>query len=56
MIDKVKYKLDEYEGVFGENLPLMEIPDTSDEAIIQLVDECIRKREPYTIDYGEDLY
>ena len=47
MDKKLKQKLDDYEGILGENFPLMEVRTMKPDAIIERIDECIYERKLY---------
>ena len=45
--------LKEYEEKFGEQFPIMLCRGCDDEEIIEIIDECISKNEPYVVEYGD---
>ena len=45
--------LREYEEKFGEQFPLMLCRGCDDEEIIEIIDECISKNEPYVVEHGD---
>lgn len=45
--------LKEYEEKFGEQFPLMLCRGCDDEEIIEIIDECISKNEPYVVEHGD---
>lgn len=45
--------LKRYEEKFGEQFPLMLCRGCDDEEIIDIIDECISKNEPYTVENGD---
>ena len=42
--------LKKYEEKFGEQFPLMLCRGCSNDKIIEIIDECISKNEPYTVE------
>lgn len=45
--------LKEYEEKFGEQFPIMLCRGCDDEEIIEIIDECINKNEPYVVEHGD---
>ena len=45
--------LKEYEEKFGEQFPIMLCRGCDDEEIIEIIDECISKKEPYVVEHGD---
>lgn len=45
--------LKEYGEKFGEQFPLMLCRGCDDEEIIEIIDECISKNEPYVVEHGD---
>jgi hypothetical protein len=45
--------LKEYEEKFGEQFPIMLCRGCDDEEIIEIIDECISKNEPYVVEHGD---
>jgi hypothetical protein len=45
--------LKEYEEKFGEQFPIMLCRGCDDEEIIEIIDECISKNEPYIVEHGD---
>jgi hypothetical protein len=45
--------LKEYEEKFGEQFPIMLCRGCDDEEIIEIIDECISKNEPYVVEQGD---
>ena len=45
--------LREYEEKFGEQFPIMLCRGCDDEEIIEIIDECISKNEPYVVEHGD---
>ena len=45
--------LKEYEVKFGEQFPIMLCRGCDDEEIIEIIDECISKNEPYVVEHGD---
>ena len=42
-----------YEEKFGEQFPLMLCRGCNDDEIIEIIDECISKNEPYSVGSGD---
>ena len=45
--------LREYEEKFGEQFPLMLCRGCDDDEIIEIIDECINKNQPHTVEGGD---
>ena len=45
--------LRKYEEKFGEQFPIMLCRGCDDEEIIEIIDECISKNEPYVVEHGD---
>lgn len=45
--------LKKYEEKFGEQFPLMLCRGCDDEEIVEIIDECISKNEPYVVEHGD---
>ena len=45
--------LKEYKEKFGEQFPIMLCRGCDDEEIIEIIDECISKNEPYVVEHGD---
>ena len=45
--------LKKYEEKFGEQFPIMLCRGCDDEEIIEIIDECISKNEPYVVEHGD---
>jgi hypothetical protein len=45
--------LKQYEKKFGEQFPLMLCRGCDDDEIIEIIDECISKNEPYVVEDGD---
>ena len=45
--------LKEYEEKFGAQFPIMLCRGCDDEEIIEIIDECISKNEPYVVEHGD---
>ena len=45
--------LKEYEEKFGEQFPIMLCRGCDDEEIIEIIDECMSKNEPYVVEHGD---
>ena len=45
--------LRDYEEKFGEQFPIMLCRGCDDEEIIEIIDECISKNEPYVVEHGD---
>ena len=45
--------LKEYEEKFGEQFPIMLCRGCDDEEIIEIIDKCISKNEPYVVEHGD---
>ena len=45
--------LREYEEKFGEQFPIMLCRGCYDDEIIEIIDECISKNEPYVVESGD---
>lgn len=45
--------LKEYEEKFGEQFPIMLCRGCDDEEIVEIIDECISKNEPYVVEHGD---
>ena len=45
--------LREYEEKFEEQFPLMLCRGCDDDEIIEIIDECISKNEPYVVEHGD---
>lgn len=45
--------LKEYDEKFGEQFPIMLCRGCDDEEIIEIIDECISKNEPYVVEHGD---
>ena len=45
--------LKEYEEKFGEQFPLMLCRGCDDDEIIEIIDECLSKNEPYVVEHGD---
>lgn len=45
--------LKEYEERFGEQFPLMLCRGCDDDEIIEIIDECLSKNEPYVVESGD---
>ena len=46
-------ELKRYEEKFGEQFPLMLCRGCSDDKITEIIDECISKNTPYTVENGD---
>ena len=46
-------ELKRYEEKFGEQFPLMLCKGSDDDEIIDIIDECISKNTPYTVENGD---
>ena len=46
-------ELKKYEKKFGEQFPLMLCKGCDDDEIIEIIDECISKNTPYTVENGD---
>ena len=46
-------ELKRYEEKFGEQFPLMLCRGCNDDEIIEIIDECISKNKPYTVENGD---
>ena len=46
-------ELKRYEEKFGEKFPLMLCRGCSDDEIMEIIDECISKNTPYTVENGD---
>ena len=42
-----------YEEKFGEQFPIMLCRGCDNEEIIEIIDECISKNEPYVVEHGD---
>ena len=45
--------LEEYAEKFGEQFPIMLCRGCDDKEIIEIIDECISKNEPYIVEHGD---
>ena len=45
--------LRKYEEKFGEQFPIMLCKGCDDEEIVEIIDECISKNEPYVVEHGD---
>ena len=45
--------LKEYEEKFGEQFPIMLCRGCDDDEIIEIIDECLSKNEPYVVEHGD---
>ena len=45
--------LKEYVEKIGEQFPIMLCRGCDDEEIIEIIDECISKNEPYVVEHGD---
>ena len=45
--------LNEYKKQFGEQFPLMLCRGCEDNEIIEIIKECLKKNEPYTVGEGD---
>ena len=45
--------LRKYEEKFGEQFPIMLCRGCDDEEIIEIIDECLSKNEPYVVEHGD---
>ena len=45
--------LKRYEEKFGEQFPLMLCRGCDDDEIMEIIDECISKNTPYTVENGD---
>lgn len=45
--------LREYEEKFGEQFPIMLCRGCDDDEIIEIIDECLSKNEPYVVEHGD---
>ena len=46
-------ELKRYEEKFGEQFPLMLCRGCNDDEIMEIIDECISKNTPYTVENGD---
>ena len=46
-------ELKRYEEKFGEQSPLMLCRGCDDDEIMEIIDECISKNTPYTVENGD---
>ena len=46
-------ELKRYEEKFGEQFPLMLCMGCNDDEIMEIIDECISKNTPYTVENGD---
>ena len=46
-------ELKRYEEKFGEQFPLMLCRGCNDDEIMEIIDECISKNKPYTVENGD---
>ena len=45
--------LKEYEEKFGEQFPIMLCRGCDDDEIMEIIDECLSKNEPYVVEHGD---
>lgn len=45
--------LNEYKKQFGEQFPLMLCRGCEDNEVIEIIKECLKKNEPYTVGEGD---
>ena len=47
---------EKYQKTFGEGLPLMMMPQKSDQEIMQIIVDCLENGKPYQVDYDHEVY